>query len=290
LKINLIQVPYHLGRNHVDKGIGPIRYLQAGADRNLLDQGFEITVEVIQHNTLSDDVQDAVAKVNSILSKQVKGAIESGDLPLVLAGDCNTCLGVLSGFNSQKIGVIWFDAHGDFNTPETSPSGFIDGMCLAIATGRCCENLRKRIGMTAPIPDSDVLLLGVRDLDPEERENLFNAKVPLVTSCELHQNEPLKVLLPKLKKLSLEVRDVYLHFDIDVFDPRVAPGVIFQSPDGLSFNEVEQAVRMISELFRIRAASICGYNPERDEEDRTLNAGLRLLNLIVDVAGKNNKS
>jgi len=281
MKISLIQVPYHLGQKDVGVAMGPARYLQAGVDLNLQDRGFELTVETVQRNDPFKDELSAIVSVNSHLAECVKDAIADGSFPLVLAGDCNSCLGTLAGLDNSQIGIIWFDAHGDFNTPETSPSGFFDGMSVAIAVGHCYKDLWTHIGKNNPIPESYTLLVGVRDLDTEERERLALSEVNVVTTDELKQAGLKREFASKLAQLQSQVREIYLHLDIDVLDPQEAPGAGFRCPDGLYSNEVEQAVCMIAERFQIRAAALTNYRPDRDEDDRTIEVGLRLLNTII---------
>ncbi len=149
MKIHLILVPYDLGQENVGMGKGPISLLQEGnADRMLMEKGFEVRVDTIQRDVpAEDDMLKKIANINANLSKSVKNAIDEGYFPLVLGGNCNNILGILSGVASSKIGIIYFDAHGDYNTPEISISGFFDGMPLAIATGQCYPDLLTQIGI-----------------------------------------------------------------------------------------------------------------------------------------------
>lgn len=280
MKICLIQVPYHLGQEQVDMGKGPTRYIQAGADRNLIDQGFEVKVETIERDVpAKDDMLKQIANINTNLAKSVKNAISEGYFPLVLGGNCNNILGILAGIVSSKIGIIYFDAHGDYNTPEISISGFFDGMPLAIATGQCYPDLLTQIGVS-PIPESHTMHIGARDLDPKERELLENSEVQVVTNDELKEDTEMGVLHSALTKLHSQVQEVYLHIDIDVIDPQEAPGVNYRTPNGLSLDEMEKAIKMIAANFRIKAAALTAYNPDHEEDEKTLQTGFRLLNVI----------
>lgn len=282
MKISLIQVPYHLGQEQVGMGKGPTRFIQAGADRNLLDQGFEVRVEIVKRDTAAeDDMLRQIANINTNLAKSVKNAIDEGYFPLVLGGNCNNILGILGGITSSKIGIIYFDAHGDYNTPEISISGFFDGMPLAIATGQCYPDLLTQIGVL-PIPESHTMHVGARDLDPKERELLENSEVQVVTTDELKEDTQMRTLHSALTKLHSQVQEVYLHIDIDVIDPQEAPGVNYRTPNGLSLDEMENAIKMIAANFRIKAAALTAYNPDHEEDEKTLQTGFRLLNVIAD--------
>jgi arginase len=283
MKISLIQVPYHLGQEQVDMGQGPTGYIQAGADRNLIDQGFEVKVETVKRNVPEkDDMLKQIANINSNLAKSVKNAIGKGYFPLVLGGNCNNILGILSGISSpSKIGIIYFDAHGDYNTPEISISGFFDGMPLAIATGQCYPDLLTQIGNMSPIPESHTMQIGARDLDPKERELLENSEVQVVTTEELKEDIKMRSLHTALTKLQSKVNEVYLHIDIDVIDPQIAPGVNYRTPNGLSLDDIKTAIMMIGEKFKIKAAALTAYNPDHEKDEKTLQTGLQLLNIIA---------
>ena len=280
MKISLIQVPYHLGQKDVGVARGPAHYIQSGVQRNLQDRDFEINVKTVQRSVAFEDELSAIVNVNSQLAACVKDAVADGDFPLVLAGDCNSCLGTLAGFDNARLGVIWFDAHGDFNTPETSISGFFDGMSLAITVGHCYKKLWAQIGKSSPIPEFLVLLAGVRDLDPKERERLELSKVHTVTTDELKQTELLKNLRLKLEQLQSQVNEIYLHIDIDVLDPEEAPGAGYRCPNGISSTLVEQAISMITKCFQIKAVALTNYRPEYDEKNKTVQVISHLLGVI----------
>lgn len=283
LKICLIQVPYDLGQEQVGMGKGPIRYMQAGADQILLDRGFEVKIETVQRTVPDeDDLISKVANINSNLAKHVKKAIDDRYFPLVLGGNCNNLLGILAGLGTIQIGIIYFDAHGDYNTPETTISGFFDGMPLAIATGQCYADLLAQIGNIGAIPEEQTIHIGARDLDPKERELLENSEVQVVSTEELKKDTQMNSLRSTLTKLQSEVSEVYFHIDIDVIDPQEAPGVDYRAPNGLTLNEMEKTIEMIAEKFLIKAAALTAFNPTHEEDEKTLQTGLRLLTIIAD--------
>jgi len=291
MKISLIQVPYDLGEEQVGMGKGPIRYIQAGADRKLLDRGFEVKVETVKRDIPTEnDMLKKIANINANLAKSVKNAIDENYFPLVLGGNCNNILGILGGVASSKIGIIYFDAHGDYNTPKISISGFFDGMPLAIATGQCYPDLLTQIGNIGPIPEAYTMHVGARDLDPKERELLENSEVQLLENSELKKDTQMSALSSALTKLQSEVNEVYLHIDIDVIDPQEAPGVNYRTPNGLSLDEMEKATLMIAEKFRIRAAALTAYNPDNEEDDKTLQTGLHLLTTIATAVANSTKA
>jgi arginase len=284
MRINLIQVPYQYGFLEARTGVGrgPGRYLEGGVVAELRRRGFEVTVDTVERGGETKEIPTAVVEANVALADRVASTLGAGAFPLILSGGCSACLGVLAGLNS-RVGVIWFDAHGDFNTPETTPSGFFDGMPLA--TGLCQQELWSRISRVPPAAPSETLLVGVRELDPGERDNLNNCDVQVVSGAEIRASGVAAALGPRLAALKSRVDEVYLHFDIDALDPAVAPGVDFRSSDGLSLADAEEAIRMIAAQLRLKAAALTAYNPDREENDRTLQAGLRLLTVIAAAVG-----
>ncbi|MFX1521047.1 MAG: arginase family protein [Promethearchaeota archaeon] len=291
MKICLIQVPYDLGQENIGMGKGPIHYIQKGnAENILMGRDFEVKVDYVKRDVpAEDDMLKKITNINANLAKSVKNAIDKGYFPLVLGGNCNNILGILGGVTSFKIGIIYFDAHGDYNTPEISISGFFDGMPLAIATGQCYPGLLTQIGVL-PTPEAYTIHVGARDLDPKERKLLESSEVQVVTTDELKKDTQMSSLLSALTKLQSEVNDVYLHIDIDVVDPQEAPGVDYRTPNGLSVDEMEKAIRMIAEKFRIKAAALTAYNPDQEEDEKTLRTGLRLVNIIAEATANSIKS
>jgi len=286
MTITLIQAPYHYGfvGLRTGAGRGPGRYLDAGIARALEKKRFQVAVKTVERRGDGGEVIDAVAEGNSLLAADVEGALAADSFPIVLSGGCNACLGVLAGLRSP-VGIIWFDAHGDMNTPETTPSGFFDGMPLAVATGLCHQELRQRITVPA-VPPAHTLLVGIRELDPGERTNIERSGMLLLRWEPLRAQGVAAALGPQLDRLRSRAQEIYLHIDIDVLDPEFAPGVDYRTPGGLNPDELEDALRLIATRFRLRAASLTAYNPDHEQQARTLGSGLRLLALLAELAPK----
>jgi arginase family enzyme len=159
-------------------------------------------------------------------------------------------------------------------------SGYLDGMSLAILTAHCYQSYWAEIGNSAPVADSSTLLLGVRDLDRAKDELLTRSKVQLVKWREGTPQSDMRVALGTLRQ---SVAEVYLHIDIDSMDPTFAPGVMLDPvPGGISLHDMEAAIRGVFDRFRVRAAALTVYDPDRDQDDRTLKTGLRLIELVAD--------
>lgn len=266
-------------------GLGPTRYLERGAEQALRERGCEVEVESVERRGAFRNEIGAAMEVNRRLAERVRQAVRHGRFPLVLAGNCNSCLGTLAGLDRPRVGLIWFDAHGDFNTPETTNSGFFEGMPLAAATGRCWRELCAKLPNFRPLPDEHVVLAGVRDLDPKEKELLEQSKLAVVPAARLKQEGVQSALEPALTNLRARIQEIYLHIDIDVLDPAEAPANEYSgAPGGLALRELAQAIQVVGERFRMRAAALTAYNPECDQDDRTLRAGLRLMMAIIEAA------
>jgi arginase len=279
----MIEVPSMAGDEDHPASAGPGRFLNAGAAGVLAGQGMAVTVGRAERPGAFRDTVSATAAVNQVVAASVAEAVAVGQLPLVLAGSCVAAHGVLAGFDHARCGVVWVDAHADFNTPATTQSGFFPGMSLAVITGDCHRDYWARIGDSAPVAEEAVVLLGTRDLSPEaERERLARSAIQVVP---WRDGRPQGDVTAVLDTLAARVPEVYLHIDFDGFAPEVAPGIVDEPvPGGLSRADAETIVRATSERFRIRAATLATYTPAHDRDDRTLRLGLRLLELIAGQA------
>jgi arginase len=286
MDVCLIQVPFHAGDDRHGASNGPVRLLDAGAADLLTSRGITVTVERADRATAFRDTASSSAQENRAVAALVSRAMEAQQLPLVLAGSCTACLGVLAGFDHAGCGAIWLDAHADFNTPESTISGFFPGMTAAVMAGHCYVSYWGQIGDNTPIAEDAIVMLGLRDLSPEaERQRLQRSAIRVV---EWRDGRPQGDVLAQIERLRRRVRDVYLHIDLDAFDPEVAPGVIDEPvPGGLSLEDAETIVRATTRHFRIRAATLATYAPDRDRDGRTVRVVLRLIELLGDYAGRN---
>lgn len=280
--ICLIQVPYMVGDENQGSSKGPERLVQAGAEKLVAAQGASVALERIDRGDAFRDSGNASLIVGKRLASVVRRAVEAKQFPLILAGSCDVSKSILSGFDHARCGVVWLDAHGDFNTPETTASGYFDGMSLAVITGHCYQNYWAQIGNSAPIPESATLLLGVRDLDPCEEEGLARSSIQMV---RWHEGKPQSSVQAAFDNLALRVPEIYLHIDMDCLDPKVAPGVIFNPvPGGIVLSDIEDAIRAAFARFWVRACALAVFNPDRDRDDKTLRTGLRIIEVVADAA------
>jgi arginase len=280
LVVCLIVCPYHAGDERLGSSKGPARLLEAGAAELFAARGIGVAVEEVDRGAVFRDTATAAAHVHKQLAGVVRRAIDVGRLPVVLTGSCNSSLGVLGGFDHSGCGAVWIDAHADFNTPDSTASGFFPGMSLAVLTGHCYAHYWAQIGDNTPLAEHAIALFGVRDLSPEaERRRLEESAIEVV---EWRDGEPQRDVLPVLDELAKRVNDVYLHVDFDGFAPEVAPGITDEPvPGGLSAADAETIIRASAHRFRLRAATLATYNPDRDVDDKTLRLGLRIIESIA---------
>jgi arginase len=204
-----------------------------------------------------------------LVAERVRAALEAGDFPVVLSGNCGVAVGTIAALGAATSGVVWLDAHGELNTPETTRSGFLDGMGLAIATGRCWTTAAREIPGHEPLPDEHLLLVGTRDLDPPEQEMLDRSAITVLSADVLRAADPRAALAPALDALRRRVGRVYLHLDVDVLDARVAPSNEFGSEDGLAVDRVRDIVSLVAGHFTLAAIGVGSYDPAADEDRRT---------------------
>ena len=240
----MIAVPYHLGRRAVEVGLGPLVVLEALQQPCVVVEG------------------TGVAGINALLTQ----AVAAHDRPaIVLAGNCNSCLGTLAALEDP--GVVWLDAHGDFNTPETTISGALEGMSLAIATGHCHREL-----MARPIREENVVLGATRSLDPLEEARLQLSAIELAS---------IDALPDAIGDLARRVKTIYLHIDLDVLDPKFSPGVNFAEPGGISPEQLFDVVKQVIATGKLGAAAITNFNPDRDFEGRTCRIAQQLVRMFT---------
>jgi arginase len=279
----VVQVPYHAGDDGHPSSLGPQRLIDAGAAELFAGRGVAVTVERAGRETAFRDTASSSAEVNRQVAALVRTAVAGGRLPIVLAGSCNACLGVLAGFDHARSGAIWLDCHADFNTPDSTSSGFFAGMSAAVITGHCYGHYWEEIGDNTPLAEDAIAMFGVRNLSPRaERERLENSAIQVV---HWRDGQPDRDPLTALDHLARRVREVYLHIDFDAFAPELAPGIADDpTPGGLTLAQAETIIRATGERFYIQAATLATYTPDRDREERTLQLALSLIELLADYA------
>jgi arginase len=269
MHLTLIPSPFALDKHLSSMGRAPQVLLDAGLLAALQSDGHTITVVERDLGLGVGTVLERIGRNTAILAEHVAAAHRAGTLPLILGGDCLVSIGVVTGLRralEADFGIAWFDAHGDFNTPDTTISGYLGGMPLACCCGRGLEILRETTGLDRPMNEANVIMLGIRDLDPPEKALLDQTPVRIFDPAGTPPFVP-------------DDRPTYLHFDIDVMDPRLAPGVNFLTPNGLSLETALAAARKVKP--HLAAFSFTAVDPERDRDGRTVQTAIQLIRGIL---------
>jgi len=230
-------------------------------------EGFPVPAGAV---TFTGSVEPPASEIDGMIRRyrDIADAVARSDRPLVLAGDCLTALGPDAGLQRRHrdLSLIWLDAHGDFNTPAISVSGYLAGMSLAMLTGRAPEPICERLELRA-VPDEHAVLIGARDLDPAERDALDESRVRRVAA------DPEAVR----GAVSRSSGEIYVHVDVDVIDGDDLPGLKFPAGEGPSFSLVEECLAQIVDAVAPTAASIsCAWRPDRIADESTRRAIARL--------------
>jgi arginase len=202
------------------------------------------------------------------LTAAVAGASE----PLALLGECTLAGAVVAGLRSAHPGLalVWIDAHGDLNTPETTPSGFLGGMPFAILLGWCHDELRAAAGLEPPLPEERAALVGARDLDPGEQAAIGRSRLVVADD-----------VAGALARLPADA-PLHVHLDGDVLDPEDSPGVDFPAPGGWRLPHLVDEMEALAATGRVVGVSLCCGNPRRDEDGRSAAAYVRALAPLLD--------
>ncbi|HEV7388352.1 MAG TPA: arginase family protein [Gemmatimonadaceae bacterium] len=282
MEIQLLAVPYDSGNRGVRMGAGPEALIAAGLPQALRDAGHSVHVKMAE---LPPDSWSAEIQTGFELMRMLAGAVrearDANRLPVVLAGNCNTAIGTLAGLGTDSTGVVWFDAHADFNTPETTTSGFLDGTAVAILTGRCWTQLAATVPGFQPVADERVCLVGTRDIDSLEGGLLEESSVQVVSPRQLRST-----LRQTLSSINEHVEGAYVHLDLDVLDSGVAAANKFAVSGGLTLDDMDYALSQIAQTLRITGLALTAYDPAADLDGAAAAAAIRLVCAAATLAGQ----
>ncbi|MCU0493437.1 MAG: arginase family protein [Chloroflexaceae bacterium] len=271
--IQLIGVPYDLNRYNQRMGRTPGLLLPLLTQQTNLALAEPVLLDSLP---TSGDERADVGQIMQQLGQRVQASLAQGHFPLIIGGDCTASLGAMAGLGDAA-SIVWIDAHGDFNTPETSPSGYLGGMPLAVLAGRGLPELRRAAGLAEPIAEERIVLLGTRDLDPLEREALDHSAVAHFTTEQLrHASDQLDAALARVATHG----PVYLHVDVDVLASNEVPGVIYPTPGGLSRDELAALLKRIRRHCTIAALTLTAFNASEE----TTPQALRVASAALDAA------
>ena len=294
MRIRVIGVPMDLGadRRGVDIGASAIRY--AGLNDQLRRLGYSVNDigNIVVPQPESQPIGDPhmkylepIVQVSEDLADAVTAALQDGEFPLVLGGDHSIALGSITGVARvhRDIGVIWVDAHGDFNTHETTPSGNIHGMILGALAGLGHSSLTGIGGWSPKINTRSIVIVGARDLDARERELLREQQIHVFTMTDIDQRGMSEVIEQAVEIASQASHGFHLSLDMDSLDPIEAPGVGTPVRGGLTYREAHLAMEVVANSGRMVSMDAVEVNPMLDRENATAHLAVEL---ILSALGK----
>jgi arginase len=267
MRVDLVTVPYRYDERGEGLGAGPDALLAAGLPERLGAAGVELTGphEARLDPALQEEGRTAlnIGRLGADTARLVAMARRNGDGALVLAGDDTAAIGVVSGLKQAAgagvaIGVVWVDAHGDFNTPETSFSGILAGMPVAIMAGLAGPLWRDAAGLATPVATEHIILAGTRELDEKEEALIRSTDVRVVPASELCDGDDFAQAIDRLVRCCAQL---YLHVDLDVLDPRFVPSASTPSANGLSVEELVTTMAKVLQTGKVAAVAISSLNP-----------------------------
>jgi arginase len=292
-KVTFIGVPLDLGAGRRGVDMGPSAFRVADIHARVRSLGYEVAdrgdidVFIQETHDPGDPRMKYLREIRQTcegVRDEVDAALGEGSMPVVLGGDHSIAMGTIAGCSrhfrqkDERIGLIWFDAHGDMNTPETSPSGNIHGMPLAVALGIGEASLVGLAGDAGPMVEgSRAAVVGLRDVDPAEKENIRESGIGAFTMRDIDERGMRAVMEEAIKRATSGTAGLHVSFDLDGIDPDYAPGVGTAAPGGLSYREAHLAMEMLYDTGKVLSAEFVEVNPILDHRNTTAKLGVELL-------------
>jgi len=291
-KIRIIGVPMDLGASRRGVDMGPSALRVAGLQARIKQLGHQVedigNISVKQPEEMSYGEKRAkylaeIADACKDLAVMVEKSLDENMLPVVLGGDHSIAAGSLSGVaayfkkKEKKIGLIWLDAHGDINTPESSPSGNVHGMPLAAAMGYGATELVELQGFKPKVEPQNISLVGIRDLDSHEKKLAKKSGVHVFTMRDIDERGMREVMSDALKYAMDDTDGFSVSLDMDFVDPSDAPGVGTPVRGGVTYREAHLAMEMLADTEAMVSLEVVEINPVIDEHNRTALLGVELV-------------
>jgi arginase len=277
--IHLLGVPMDLGSGRRGVDMGPSAIRIAGVAAKLTELGHRViddgdvvikNMEELKVGSERARYLPEIARASAIIARKVERIVGLGHFPLVLGGDHSIAIGTVSGLaasarsQGKKLGVLWIDAHGDINTPETSPSGNIHGMPLATLLGFGAGELTSVAGTDAKVSPCNVALVGIRSLDSGEKKRLKETGVQVHTMSDIDRHGVPRIMKNALARVTDGTDFVHVSLDLDAVDPAVAPGVGTPVKGGLDYREAHLIMETIADAGVMTSLEVVEVNPILD--------------------------
>ncbi|MBI4468693.1 MAG: arginase [Acidobacteria bacterium] len=290
--VHIIGIPMDLGADRRGVDMGPSAMRTAGLNIRLAELGYEVldvgdvvvpNPEVLRITDKNKKYLPEILAATNELADRVEAILAGGAIPLALGGDQAISIGDIAGVAShhrrrgERVGVIWFDAHGDMNTPETTPSGNIHGMPYAVSLGLGAPELVQSRGFAPKVEPDACVLIGARSIDPLERENIRQSGLRVFTIREIDERGMRDVMAEALEIAGRNTAGFIASLDMDFFDPALAPGVGTPVPGGATYREGHLAMEMIADSGRLLAFEVVEVNPVLDTRNSTAELAVELI-------------
>ena len=290
-RIEIIGAPSTFGQKKLGVNLGPDAIRYAGLLSRLKKMGLDVidkgnievpTLDVEKFNSDQEGLRnyDEIVTVSENLSKATSEIVEKGNFPLTLGGDHSIAVGSISGISQhyENLGVIWYDAHGDLNVPEESPSGNVHGMPLRILAGDGPDELVNINDFTPKVKPENIVLIGMRDLDEGERKYIKDKNIKTFTMADIDRfgiQEEIERSLEYLKSRNID--GLHFSLDVDALDPAETPGTGTRVMGGLSYRESHFALELLNESKLVTSMDIVEVNPLIDNSNHTAEQAVALL-------------
>jgi arginase len=288
MHIFIICIPYQIDVTRWGVALGPQAFLDHGLIQHLEAKGHTVAKPTWIELPKSERTRDSITNLGNI-AKRSSAAISEAltlddSLVLVLEGDCTHAVGTIGGLAQAKgsPGVVWFDAHGDLNTWETTTSGFLGGLPYAVALGWDLDDWRLAAGLEQPVRPEAAALIGASDLDRAEIEALENHPILRMDAVEMIQPGVAKRLHTALQPRATEAKAWYLHIDLDVAGPEENPGNLTPAPHWPPRQHIIEAARATAQTVPVKVFSLAVYNPAGEVDGRGVRFGLDMAMAIVE--------
>jgi arginase len=290
--VHIINVPLDLGASRRGTDAGPSAFRVARLSDAVRKLGYTLTtetdiavpsMETRQTTSTTARFKDEILVVCQNLAEASLQAMESGEFPLVIGGDHSIAMGTVAGVSAYfkksggDLGLIWFDAHGDMNLPEFSPSGNVHGMPLAHLLGYGDKDLASVLGNNPAVKPEHVVLIGIRDIDKVEREFVRSSGVKVFTMRDIDEQGMSKVAKQAIEIASAGTAGFHISFDLDGCDPEVIPGSGTLVPGGVSYREAHLLLELCAESRRVTSMEVVELNPFIDHANVSAERAVKLI-------------